>query len=300
MLDSTSAFEFVAHLAGLARSGKTIVVCEHRREYLAELPGLRTVTLCPEAPLPTGELALETAWRMGEVAPFTLELDALTVARGERTVLSGLSLALEGGQIVALVGPNGVGKTTLLRALAGVQPFSGQIFVRQAGQAVAPSLGMVFQNPDLQFFNPSVSAEILYRLPDPDLELYAGLLDALDLKRYQQTPPLLLSEGEKRRLALAVALARRPAHGVLLDEPSLGQDARHKAILLRTLKRVAASGRLVIMATHDLELAAHADRLVLLSPGEFLADGLAPGVLQDDLAWRRLGLRVPEWVRRAV
>ena len=125
---------------------------------------------------------------------------------------------------------------------------------------------------------------------------YDWLMPALGLKSYEQTPPLLLSEGEKKRVALATVLMRRPRHGVLLDEPSLGQDAVHKDLLLRLARSLASAGQLVVMTTHDLALAARADRLMVLHEGQIIADGPAASVLLDGRAWQTAGLSVPPWV----
>ena len=92
---------------------------------------------------------------------------------------------------------------------------------------------------------------------------------------------------------------RQPAHGLLLDEPSLGQDQLHKTILIRLLRTLADTGQLVMMTTHDLTLASHADRLILLGPGgEVIADGLTDTVLNDSSAWQRTGILLPEWFLR--
>jgi energy-coupling factor transporter ATP-binding protein EcfA2 len=192
-----------------------------------------------------------------------------------------------------VVGRNGVGKTTLLRALAGLQKFEGSITM--GGEP--PDLGMVFQDADLQLFNATVREEILYRVSDPDMALYTWLLEALGLARYEEVPPLLLSEGEKKRLALATVLMRRPRHGLLLDEPALGQDSAHKAELIRVVRALAQAGQLVILTTHDLPLAAQADRLLLLGSDGFVAGGPTGAILDDGAAWARLGLSVPDWVR---
>jgi ATP-binding cassette subfamily B protein len=82
----------------------------------------------------------------------------------------------------------------------------------------------------------------------------------------------------------------------LLDEPALGQDALHKARLIRLARALAAAGQLVIMTTHDLALAARADRLLLLGPEGFIGDGPPARVLRDSAAWARVGLVLPEWV----
>jgi energy-coupling factor transporter ATP-binding protein EcfA2 len=161
-----------------------------------------------------------------------------------------------------------------------------------------PDLGMVFQNPDLQLFNASVRDEILYHLPEPDMEYYRWLIAALGLDAYENTPPLLLSEGEKKRLALGLVLMRHPEHGVLLDEPSLGQDHVHKMILMRILRALAAAGQLVIITTHDLTLAEQADRLILLGNDGIVANGDTDTVFADSAAWERTGLTLPDWFLR--
>jgi energy-coupling factor transport system ATP-binding protein len=197
---------------------------------------------------------------------------------------------------LAVVGPNGIGKTTLLRSLAGLQSYTGTV-TADGGRS---DFAMVFQNPDLQLFNATVRDEILYRVPDPPMAWYRWLIEALGLCEYEGTPPLLLSEGEKRRVALATALMRGPRHGVLLDEPALGQDEAHKAQLARTMHALARAGQLVVMTTHDLALAARADRMVLLGEGGFVADGPPVEVLRDEGAWAQEGLRVPDWVLELV
>lgn len=292
MLDTTASIELVAHLGDLVRSGMAMVICEHRCEYVRTLPGLRRMDL--------GEPSVSdppvVTWfdpRQQPVGPFCLQVAGLSVRLGGRMVLNDLNLSLAGGQVVALVGRNGVGKTTLLRALLGLQPYEGSVTV----DGRPPELTLVFQNADLQLFNPSVRAEITYRLPQPDPDLYEWLLLTLGLKAYEDTPPLLLSEGEKKRVALATALLRKARHGVLLDEPTLGQDSAHKAMLLRVAHALAARGQLVLIATHDLALAAHADRLLLLGPDGLAADGAPTQVLNDAQVWAQLGIAVPVWMR---
>ena len=294
MLDTTAAFDFVQHLAGWVAQGGAAAICEHRHEYLQAVPDLRLLPLDGHSELVPDLPGLEL--RLPAAPASCIVAKGLSVERGGRPVLQDLDLTLEGGQVTAIVGRNGAGKTTLLRALAGLQPYQGELAAWVDGRSETPALGLVFQNPDLQLFNATVRQEILYRLPEADLELYQGLITALDLERYEQTPPLLLSEGEKRRVALATLLVRRPPHGVLLDEPALGQDAAHKVLLMRLLQAVARQGQVVALATHDIELAACADRLILLDRAGFAASGPPQQVLAERSAWDRLGLRVPDWV----
>jgi energy-coupling factor transporter ATP-binding protein EcfA2 len=303
MLDATAALELVAHVTALAQEqATTIVVCEHREEYFDWIPGLRRYRLGDGhpppawAPAPRGKNG-SWAWAPPPLADADspcLEVKGLTVKLGGQTILRNLGFRARGGEVVAIVGRNGVGKTTLLRSLAGLQKHEGNITL----SGDRPDLGLVFQNADLQLFNASVREEILYRVPNPDLELYRWLLEALGLASYEEAPPLLLSEGEKKRVALATVLMRRPKHGLLLDEPSLGQDGAHKEQLMRVARALAAAGRLVILTTHDLPLAAGADRLALLGPAGFVADGPPADVLEDHGAWASLGLSVPDWLVR--
>jgi energy-coupling factor transporter ATP-binding protein EcfA2 len=301
MLDTTAAADLIAHIASLARAGTAVVVCEHRAEYLRQIAGLRTVHLDALIPVDEngsrGRISLPGSqlpdFPAVDLPAFQLGVSELGVTLGGRHVLRDLSFSALGGRVLAVVGRNGVGKTTLLRALAGLQKHAGAV----TADGERPDLGMVFQNADLQLFNGTVRDEILYRLPNADMARYAWLLDALGLSRYEEVPPLLLSEGEKKRVALATVLMRGPRHGLLLDEPALGQDAIHKARLIRLVRALAAAGQLVIMTTHDLALAAQADRLLLLGSDGFVADGPPAEVLRDEAAWARLGLVVPEWVQ---
>jgi len=264
MLDSAAAQDLSRELERLLRAGTTIIVCEHRKKWLQKLPQLHCLPLSEDYRsdhnLPLPPIRAEGA--------ATLRAQGLTVQRGKKVILRDLSLTLHQGEVTALVGKNGVGKTTLLRTLVGLQPTVGKI----EADAQRPDLGMVFQNADLQLFNSTVREEILYRLPRPDGLLYEWLLEALDLKRYEGMPPLLLSEGEKKRVALAAVLMRRPRDGILLDEPALGQDWVHKALLLKLLRAWASAGYMVLFTTHDLDLAAEADRLLILEPEGRLID----------------------------
>jgi len=291
MLDTGAAAELVNHLSDLARSGTAVVICEHREEYLHAIPELRTFRL--DGPMLQAPSISDFDFCPIETSAVQLAVSGLSVQLGGRMILHDLSFWARGGQVIAVVGRNGVGKTTLLRALAGLQKHKGAITM----DGDLPDLGMVFQNADLQLFNATVRDEILYRLPEPDMALYAWLLEALGLARYEATPPLLLSEGEKKRVALATVLMRLPRHGLLLDEPALGQDAAHKAMLIRLARALAKAGQLVILTTHDLALAAQADRLILLGPEGFVADGPPAEILVDNAAWIRLGLSVPPWVK---
>ncbi|MEW6402897.1 MAG: ABC transporter ATP-binding protein [Chloroflexota bacterium] len=292
MLDTTAASSLIAYLERFAAQGRAVAIFEHRQEFLEGVSRLRHISLEAKpkvVDVSDGGKPLPTRTK------FKLEIEGLRVQLGERAVFQNLNLSLSSGQIVAVVGRNGVGKTTLLRSLAGLQKYGGIV----TANAQRPDFGMVFQNPDLQLFNASVRDEILYRVLKPDMGYYRWMLSALGLTRYENTPPLLLSEGEKKRLALGLVLMRGPRHGLLLDEPSLGQDHVHKDILMSILRTLAEAGQLVMMTTHDLTLASQADHLILLGQGgEVIANDSTELVMQDRSAWNRAGILLPNWFLR--
>ncbi|MFI5397848.1 MAG: ABC transporter ATP-binding protein [Candidatus Binatia bacterium] len=263
MLDTASAAHIVGHLRRLSQEGTAVVVFEHRSHCFARIEGLRKTRLAGTE---------SAAWSLPElparVPPFCLRVEGLSVELGGQAVLRDIDLNVAGGEVVAVVGANGTGKTTLLRALTGLQPHGGRSSGTPAG---APHLGLCFQNPDRQLFNATVRQEVLFGLTDHDETFYRRLLELLGLASYENTPPLLLSEGEKKRLALAIVLLRPGLCGVCLDEPTLGQDPCQRRVLGRIARRLAAAGYLCLLATHDLEWAAQwSDRVFELQDGRLV------------------------------
>ena len=176
MLDTTAALDFVAHRRELREpAGRRWWSASTARNTCAACRACRTLRLGK------GRAALRPAPQVPDLAAAGDARCAAAAYRGLNVPLAGarvirdLDLSLHGGQVVALVGRNGVGKTTLLRALGGLQPYTG-VQVRRGAAKNAPQLGMVFQNPDLQLFNASVREEILYRLEEPDHGLYQWLM----------------------------------------------------------------------------------------------------------------------------
>lgn len=298
MLDTTAATDLVRHLTELAQQGRAVVVCEHRSHYFSAASAFREHALerREHALNPPATHVIQedsSAAPLSAAREFCLHVDNLSVTFGEHSVLDRLSLELSSGQIVALVGVNGSGKTTLLRSLVGLQRHAGQVKASDG----KPDLGLVYQNPDLQLFNPTIREEMLYRVKEPNEELYRWLLGELGLARYETSSPLLLSEGEKKRLCLAMVLMHQPRHGILLDEPTLGQDDRHRVLLGNMASALAQAGRVVVVATHDLAWAAHyATQMVVLHEGRIIANGSPSMLLRDPSLWQHVHLRVPEWI----
>ena len=218
-----------------------------------------------------------------------LRARGLAVGHGARTVLDGVDLDVHAGQVVAVLGENGTGKSTLLHALAGLaRP--------HAGTVTGARPGMVFQNPEHQLVAHSVTGEIAHGLADPD-ETVARMLREHRLEHVADRSPHQLSGGEKRRLSLAAMLA----HGrsvLLADEPTFGLDRRDTVVVADALRTVADDGGAVVLSTHDLRLAAEvADVVVLVGGGRVLALGPARDVLGDAQALAGAGLVLPAVVR---
>ncbi|MFD3926344.1 ABC transporter ATP-binding protein [Streptomyces sp. NPDC058614] len=210
------------------------------------------------------------------------EVQALTVRRGQVEALRRVDLTAAPGETIALMGRNGAGKSTLLGALVGlVEPAAGSVRVggavphRAAPRDLVRRVGLVPQEPRDLLYADTVAAECA--AADADAGAGPGTCRALVSELLpgigDGTHPRDLSEGQRLALALAVVLTARPPL-LLLDEPTRGLDYAAKARLVALLRTLAAEGHTIILATHDVELAAElAHRVVILADGEVVADG---------------------------
>ncbi|GAA1257490.1 ABC transporter ATP-binding protein [Kitasatospora nipponensis] len=229
-----------------------------------------------------GAAARATARSASAPGPVVARTSGLTVQRGPVPALRGVSLSLLSGEITALMGRNGAGKSTLLGTLAGLHaPTGGTVLAgtltphRARPRDLVRQVGLVPQDPRDLLYAETVAAECA--ASDQDAAAAAGSCRAL-LERLlpgipDDTHPRDLSEGQRLTLALAVVLTGRPAL-LLLDEPTRGLDYAAKARLVEILTTLAAEGHAILLATHDVELAAElAHRTVVLADGEIVADG---------------------------
>lgn len=220
----------------------------------------------------------------------------LTGGRAGVEALTGVSLTVQRGEFVALMGRNGSGKTTLLKHLVGLlRPSQGRVHVlgydtgRVATETLARRVAYVPQNPERLLFAETVADELAFSrrghgLP-PDPEADRALLARLGLDHRCDAHPRDLSVGEKQRLALAAVLVPDPEL-ILLDEPTRGLDYVQKHTLAGLLQELRQAGKTVIMATHDVELAAAtADRVVLMAEGQIVVDGPARRVMAESLVF---------------
>ncbi|MFD7336273.1 ATP-binding cassette domain-containing protein [Streptomyces violascens] len=236
-------------------------------------------------PRPTARRTLATLFRRppeGLRTPTTATATALGVRRGRVEALRHVDLTVTPGETIALMGRNGAGKSTLLNTLVGmIEPTSGSVTVggrtphRTPPRDLIREVGLVPQEPrDLLYAN-TVAAECT--AADEDAGATPGscrdLVTALLPGVRDDTHPRDLSEGQRLALALAIVLTGRPPL-LLLDEPTRGLDYAAKARLVEVLRALAAEGHAIVLATHDVELAAElAHRVVILAGGEVVADG---------------------------
>ncbi|MFB7997954.1 ABC transporter ATP-binding protein [Streptomyces sp. NPDC056002] len=220
--------------------------------------------------------------------PAVSEVAGLAARRGRVEALRHVDLSVGPGEIVALMGRNGAGKSTLLSTLVGlVRPSSGTALVggvvphRTGPRELIRRVGLVPQEPRDLLYADTVAAECAAADHDADAEpgtcraLVSRLLPGIA----DDTHPRDLSEGQRLTLALAIVLTARPPL-LLLDEPTRGLDYAAKARLVTVLRGLAADGHAVVLATHDVELAAElSHRVVVLADGEIVANGPTPEVV---------------------
>jgi energy-coupling factor transporter ATP-binding protein EcfA2 len=207
----------------------------------------------------------------------------------EPAILHDVTLQLRRGEIVALLGANGTGKTSLLLSLAG-------LLAPAAGTVSGGRPGMVFQNPEHQFVAYTVRDEIRHGLAGIPDEQVGVLLERHRLTHLAEQSPFRLSGGEKRRLSVAAMLAHhRPA--LLADEPTFGLDRRDTIATITALKEAAAQGRGILFSCHDLRtVATLAHRAVVIADRTIIADGPVFEVLRGTAVLERAGLTVPPLV----
>ena len=341
-LDPATAERLLTLLRTLADQGSAIVIVEHRVEecldlrpdrvlyletgvtrYLGEVSGFldiadpesvklpfevvvdRVAAGSPDEELPATTLAERGATSNEGTA--RLEFQGVTAALGGHEILHGVDARFGPRETVAVLGPNGSGKTTMFRtAMRLLQVTGGAVLVDGASIAdkrttdLVETFGYVFQSPSQMLFNRTVVDELLFgpRTLGHDEATFDELIDDVlrrtslaDLEDIRERPPLAMSFGQQKRLALAIALALRPST-LILDEPSAGQDHRTAQIFMREVTAIPGLESLYFV-THDVDLAlTHADRILLFRDGRVIADGSPMEVIADTARWRACDLRV--------
>ncbi len=226
-----------------------------------------------------------------------IEVEKLWYAYPEgSTALKDVTLKINRGEFVAVMGRNASGKTTLIRHINGLlKPTRGKVMVngtdtcKTTTAQLARVVGFVSHNPNDHLFADTVEEEISFALKNLGfnhaeiMKRVNQVIDRFRLQEYRQQYPRSLSGGEKQRVALASVMAIQPPI-LILDEPTRGMEYRLKRELLDFLSEYTRQGNTVILVTHDVEMAAEqADQVILLSEGEIVVDGSKHEVLSRAL-----------------
>lgn len=298
-LDMTAIGELQEHLRLIKSHGKTIVVAEHRLYYLMDvadrilylengritgdytpeqfrlLPakkrqsmGLRAINLQEEKPVCVSATS----------RPPVLELKDVSLAYKKQSVLNNISLRAAAGDVIAIVGHNGAGKTTFSRALCGLHKETSGLYLwngkpQKAKERMKRSY-MVMQDVNYQLFAESVEAECTFGIRHPDTALAERTLKELGLADFRERHPNTLSGGQKQRLAAATSMVCGKAL-LVFDEPTSGLDYDSMVRLAALIQRLSELGKIIFIVTHDYEFVCRTCTRVL---------HLDDGGIQDDLS----------------
>ena len=223
-------------------------------------------------------------------------------------VLDGVSLEIEEGSFVAVLGHNGCGKSTLAKHMNAILlPSGGTVYVDGIDTAdenrlldIRRAVGMVFQNPDNQIVANVVEEDVAFAPenlgvpPDEIRQRVDDALKAVGMYQYREHAPHLLSGGQKQRVAIAGVIAMRP-RCIVLDEPTAMLDPIGRKDVLRTIKELNQKrGVTVVLITHHMDEAAQAGRLIVMAKGRVVADGAPKEVFSQVEELQRVGLTVPQ------
>ena len=233
----------------------------------------------------------------------------------EARALVAVSLSIQDGEFIGVIGHTGSGKSTLISHLNGLEPSSpGVVFVNgmDLGQkdtdliAVRRTVGLVFQYPEYQLFEETVEKDVAFgpnNLKLPDEEVRARVKQAIRMvgldPSVAEKSPFELSGGQKRRVAIAGVLAMQPKT-LILDEPAAGLDPAGRREMLSLIQNIHDSGVTVVMVSHSMDdVGRYCDRLFVLSKGRIAYSGTPSEVFMHDEALHEIGLDVPECAKLA-
>ncbi len=227
---------------------------------------------------------------------------------GAPTVLDDLTLSIQAGSFVAVLGHNGSGKSTLAKHFNAILlPSGGKVYVDGMDTVdedrlldIRRQIGMVFQNPDNQIVASVVEEDVAFApenlgVPSEEIrQLVDDALKTVGMDRFARHAPHLLSGGQKQRVAIAGVLAMRP-RCIVLDEPTAMLDPVGRSEVLSTVKKLNRErGVTVVLITHHMDEAAQADRLIVMHDGRIVRDGAPKEVFRDVEGLRAMGLEVPQ------
>ena len=303
-LDSESITALQSYIRNIKAQGKTVIVAEHRLYYLADLAdkivymengciariftpvefkslsaetrhemGLRAIHLQEEISSSLHNEAMDI--RSETHSPLMLELQNVSLYRKKKLILHNLSLSAHAGEIIAITGANGTGKTTFVRALCGLHKETSGSFLWN-GKPLKPKerlqrAYMVMQDVNYQLFAESVEAECSFGLKTASETAVEAALNALQLTEIRTRHPGSLSGGQKQRVAIAAGqVSAKPL--LVFDEPTSGLDYDSMARVSAVIRSLAA-GRIIFVVTHDYEFIHKAcTRILHLGNNTLLSD----------------------------
>lgn len=224
--------------------------------------------------------------------------------------LTGISLKIDKGECVAVIGQNGGGKSTLVKHFVRLlKPTHGEVKVfgedvlQYTTSQLAQRIGFVYQNPDAQIFSKTVEEEVAFgpiNQLDDKAEVQRRVeraLEDMDLVKVKDEHPLALSKGDRERVAVAAVLAMEP-EVLIFDEPTTGQDTRGANRIMEMIRRLHKSGRTILIITHHLHLLpGYVDRVVLMGDGKLLADSSLRSIFHQTDMLRETFLSPPQIVQ---
>lgn len=241
-----------------------------------------------------------------------IKVENLSCAYGEEEdkylVIEDLSLHIEKGSFVAVLGHNGSGKSTLAKHFNGILlPAGGKVYVMGMDTSdekliydIRSAAGMVFQNPDNQMVTAMVEDEVAFAPenlgvePDEIRKRVDECLKTVNMSEFASYAPSRLSGGQKQRIAIASVLAMEPLC-IILDEPTAMLDPNGRAEVIRTIKLLnREKGITVVLITHYMEEAAEAERVIVLDKGKIVMDDTPKGVFSQVDRVKAIGLDVPQ------
>ncbi len=225
----------------------------------------------------------------------------------KNTVLKDLSLEIERGEFVAVLGHNGSGKSTLAKMFNAINlPEEGKVFINGMDTAdesnlfdIRKTVGMVFQNPDNQIVATIVEEDVAFALENVGVEpneIRAKVDEALNtvgMYKYREHAPHKLSGGQKQRIAIAGVLAMNP-ECIVMDEPTAMLDPIGRREIMKTIKKLNSMGVTIILITHYMEEAAQAGRVVVIDNGKIILDNEPKKVFSQLNLLKSVGLDVPQ------
>ncbi len=295
-LDTDGIYELAECLKRVKAEGKTIIIAEHRIYYLMDIVdrviymrdgeirniygredflkltkkelnfmGLRISRLSDvdsitEAVSSDVKSESDSGNMLKTLGDYGLKMENLSIIRGKKTLISSLSMEFHPGEIIAITGRNGLGKTTFIRTITGLhKEYSGNIYLNNKqvrSKELCKASYLVMQDVNYQLFAESVREECTLGLKGIDRKRVDEVLDILGLLPFADRHPNTLSGGQKQRLALAVSMIS-DRRIIALDEPTSGLDYDNMIRTGKIVKKLAEEGKIIIIVTHDNEFIAN-------------------------------------------